>query len=106
MWQECGRLRHETGNRPSIDQPNDLSRAPMPRLEIRPSGRTPGVFFICRNTRGCGAGPEVRTHHSQILDPHTHGPGNFLVGTPIQFPNFLGNKNRVVGTATGNPIAA
>src|SRR5215831_11736830 len=48
----------------------------MPRLEIRPSGRTPrGVFFIC--TKGGGGGAEP--------DPHTNHSRNFRLEDPPQF---------------------
>jgi len=64
----------------------------MPRLEIRPSGRTPGVSFIC--TKG------GRVEQDQ--DPHTNHSRNFRLEDPPQFfgqiflgKNF-GNKNRVV----------
>jgi len=60
----------------------------MPRLEIRPSGRTRRGYFSSARK---GGGVELNP------DPYTPGPGNFLIfpGTPI--PNFLENKNRVVG---------
>jgi hypothetical protein len=47
----------------------------MPRLEIRPSGRTPGVFFICTKGGRGGAGP----------DPHTNHSRNFRLEDPPQF---------------------
>jgi hypothetical protein len=64
----------------------------MPRLEIRPSGSTPGVFFAQPAT-GAGGG------HT---DPYTNHSRNFRLEDPPQFfgqiflgKNF-GNKNRVV----------
>jgi hypothetical protein len=71
-------------NRRSTDPKRFIARR-MPRLEIRPSGRTRrGVFFICTKGGRGGAGP----------DPHTNHSRNFRLEDPPQFfwPNFFGKK--------------
>src|SRR5215831_9116123 len=67
MWQECGRPRHEIGNQPPIDRPNDLSRAPNAAPGNPPLGQDPpGVFLIC--TRGGGGGVEQdQLEHARVL---------------------------------------
>ena len=43
---------HETGSQPSIDRPMIYRAYRMPRLEIRPSGTTPGYFSSARKGGG------------------------------------------------------
>ena len=76
MWQECGRPRHETGNPPPIDRPMIYRARRMPRLEIRPSGRSPrGYFSSARKGGRGGAGPDPHTNHSRNfrLEDPPHG---------------------------------
>src|SRR5262245_65588912 len=83
---------HETGSQPSIDRPMIYRAYRMPRLEIRPSGTTPGGIFHLHE-RGAG--------WSRTGPAHKPFP-KFPVGgpAPIVWPNFLGknigNKKRVV----------
>src|SRR5262245_1493216 len=66
---------HETGSQPSIDRPTIYRAYRMPRLEIRPSGTTPGGIFHLHERGAGGAEP----------DPHTNHSRDFRLEDPPQF---------------------
>src|SRR5262245_41818347 len=85
---------HETGSQPSIDRPMIYRAYRMPRLEIRPSGTTPGGIFHLHE-RGAG--------WSRTGPAHVPFPKSSIGGpAPIFWPNFLGknfgNKNRALAS--------